>query len=401
MRRKASIIMVNNKITEAEENLLHVYNRFPIVLDHGEDVYLYDAEGKKYLDFAAGIAVCGLGYSNKELKDALKKQIDLLCHTSNLYFHESCGEAAKKLNEISGMDRVFFTNSGTEAIEGALKSARKYAYTKESGRYEIIAMQNSFHGRSIGAVSVTGTKHYRAPFEPLLPGVKFAEYNNLESVKALVNDKTCAIILEPLQGEGGIYPATKEFMEGIREICNKNDILMICDEIQCGMARTGYMFAWQEYNIKPDIMTMAKAIGNGIPVGAFAMTEEIAKYSMEAGDHGSTYGGNPLACTAVKTVIDIFQKEQIVDHVKEMGEYLSTCLEKLVQKYDFVKECRGKGLIQGIELTRPAGDIITKAHEAGLLIITAKGNTIRFVPPLIITKEQIDEMIEKLEIAFA
>ena len=389
--------MVNNKITEAEENLLHVYNRFPIVLDHGEDVYLYDAEGKKYLDFAARIAVCGLGYSNKELKDALKKQIDLLCHTSNLYFHESCGEAAKKLNEISRMDRVFFTNSGTEAIEGALKSARKYAYTKESGRYEIIAMQNSFHGRSIGAVSVTGTEHYRTPFEPLLPGVKFAEYNNLESVKALVNDKTCAIILEPLQGEGGIYPATKEFMEGIREICNKNDILMICDEIQCGMARTGYMFAWQEYNIKPDIMTMAKAIGNGIPVGAFAMTEEIAKYSMEAGDHGSTYGGNPLVCAAANAVMDQFEELNLTAHVKEVGAYLYEQLEQLTAKFDCIKDHRGIGLMQGIELTIPVGDVIKKAQKEGLIIISASGNVIRFVPPLVIEKKHVDEMIAKLK----
>lgn len=397
MEKKAGIIMVNNQMKEAEKNLLHVYNRFPIALDHGEGVYLYDMNGKKYLDFAAGIAVCGLGYSNQELKDALKAQIDKLCHTSNLYFHESCGEAAKKLNQISGMDRVFFTNSGTEAVEGALKSARKYAYTKQSGRYEIIAMENSFHGRSVGAVSVTGTEQYRTPFEPLLPGVKFAEYNNLDSVKALVSDKTCAVILEPLQGEGGIYPATQEFMEGIRAICDKNDILMICDEIQCGMGRTGYPFAWQEYGVKPDIMTMAKAIGNGIPVGAFAMTEEVAEFSMKAGDHGSTYGGNPLACTAVKTVIDIFEREHIVDHVKEVGAYLETRLNELAEKYEFITERRGKGLIQGIELEKPAGDVVKRAQEEGLLIITAKGNTIRFVPPLIITEEQIDEMIEKLE----
>lgn len=393
--------MISEKIKEAEENLLHVYNRFPIELDHGEDVYLYDTEGKKYLDFAAGIAVCGLGYSNETLKNALKEQIDSLCHTSNLYYHGSCGEAAQKLNEVSQMDRVFFTNSGAEAIEGALKSARKYAYTKQSGRYEIIAMENSFHGRTFGAVSVTGTQSYRTPFEPLVPGVKFAEFNNLDSVKALVSDKTCAILLEPLQGEGGIHPATKEFMEGIRAICDENDILMICDEIQCGMGRTGFMFAWQEYGVKPDIMTMAKAIGNGIPVGAFAMTRRVAEFSMKAGDHGSTYGGNPLACTAVKTVIDIFEKENILAHVREVSPYLTEKLEELVETSEFVTERRGKGLIQGIVLSKPAGEVVNKAHEEGLLIITAKGNTIRFVPPLIITKEQIDEMAEKLKRALA
>lgn len=389
--------MVNEKVRAAEENLLHIYNRFPVTLERGDGVYLYDTEGKQYLDFAAGIAVMGLGYHNQELEEALKEQISKLCHTSNLYYHENGGEAAKALNKASGMDRVFFTNSGTEAIEGALKTARKYAYMKQSGRYEFIAMENSFHGRSIGAVSVTGTSAYREPFEPMLKGVHFAEFNNLDSVKALVNDKTCAIILEPLQGEGGIHPATREFMEGIRKICDDNDILMICDEIQCGMGRTGSMFAWQEYGVKPDIMTMAKAIGNGIPVGAFAVTEKVAETSMKPGDHGSTYGGNPLACMAVKKVLEIFEKERITEHVNEVAPYLTQCLNELAEKYDCISECRGKGLIQGIVLTKNPSEVVNKALEEGLIIITAKGNTIRFVPPLIIEKEHIDEMIEKLE----
>ena len=389
--------MVNENVLKAEENLLHIYNRFPLTLDHGDGVYLYDTDGKKYLDFAAGIAVMGLGYHNRELEDALKEQIEKLCHTSNLYYHENCGEAAAALNQASGMDRVFFTNSGTEAIEGALKTARKYAYLKQSGRYEIIAMENAFHGRSMGAVSVTGTKAYREPFEPMLSGVHFAEYNNLESVKALVNDKTCAILLEPLQGEGGIYPATQEFMEGIRKICEEQDILMICDEIQCGMGRTGFMFAWQEYGVRPDILTMAKAIGNGIPVGAFAVTEKVAENSMKPGDHGSTYGGNPLACMAVKKVLEIYEKNQILEHVQEVAPYLAQQLDALKEKYDCIKERRGKGLIQGIELTGNPSGVVKKALEEGLIIITAKGNTIRFVPPLIIDKVHVDEMIEKLE----
>ena len=389
--------MVNENVLKAEENLLHIYNRFPLTLDHGDGVYLYDTDGKKYLDFAAGIAVMGLGYHNRELEDALKEQIEKLCHTSNLYYHENCGEAADALNQASGMDRVFFTNSGTEAIEGALKTARKYAYLKQSGRYEIIAMENAFHGRSMGAVSVTGTKAYREPFEPMLSGVHFAEYNNLESVKALVNDKTCAILLEPLQGEGGIYPATQEFMEGIRKICEEQDILMICDEIQCGMGRTGFMFAWQEYGVRPDILTMAKAIGNGIPVGAFAVTEKVAENSMKPGDHGSTYGGNPLACMAVKKVLEIYEKNQILEHVQEVAPYLAQRLDALKEKYDCIKERRGKGLIQGIELTGNPSGVVKKALEEGLIIITAKGNTIRFVPPLIIDKVHVDEMIEKLE----
>ena len=389
--------MVNENVLKAEENLLHIYNRFPLTLDHGDGVYLYDTDGKKYLDFAAGIAVMGLGYHNRELEDALKEQIEKLCHTSNLYYHENCGEAAAALNQASGMDRVFFTNSGTEAIEGALKTARKYAYLKQSGRYEIIAMENAFHGRSMGAVSVTGTKAYREPFEPMLSGVHFAEYNNLESVKALVNDKTCAILLEPLQGEGGIYPATQEFMEGIRKICEEQDILMICDEIQCGMGRTGFMFAWQEYGVRPDILTMAKAIGNGIPVGAFAVTEKVAENSMKPGDHGSTYGGNPLACMAVKKVLELYEKNQILKHVQEVAPYLTQRLDALKEKYDCIKERRGKGLIQGIELTGNSSGVVKKALEEGLIIITAKGNTIRFVPPLIIDKTHVDEMIEKLE----
>lgn len=389
--------MVNENVLKAEENLLHIYNRFPLTLDHGDGVYLYDTDGKKYLDFAAGIAVMGLGYHNRELEDALKEQIEKLCHTSNLYYHENCGEAAAALNRASGMDRVFFTNSGTEAIEGALKTARKYAYLKQSGRYEIIAMENAFHGRSMGAVSVTGTKAYREPFEPMLSGVHFAEYNNLESVKTLVNDKTCAILLEPLQGEGGIYPATQEFMEGIRKICDEQDILMICDEIQCGMGRTGSMFAWQEYGVRPDILTMAKAIGNGIPVGAFAVTEKVAENSMKPGDHGSTYGGNPLACMAVKKVLEIYEKNQILKHVQEVAPYLAQRLDALKEKYDCIKERRGKGLIQGIELTVNPSGVVKKALEEGLIIITAKGNTIRFVPPLIIDKVHVDEMIEKLE----
>ena len=389
--------MEKNNIQESEKNLLHIYNRFPVVLDHGEGVYLYDTDGKQYLDFAAGIAVTGLGYHNEEFNEAIKGQVDRLIHTSNLYYNINCGEAAQALAKASGMDKIFFTNSGTEANEGAIKAARRYAYTKGSGRFEIISMENSFHGRSIGAVSVTGHDSYREPFEPLLPGVRFAQFNDLESVKAQVNDKTCAIMLEPLQGEGGINVAKPEFMEGIRSICDENDILMICDEVQCGMGRTGSMFAWQEYGVQPDILTMAKAIGNGIPVGAFALTDRVAGYSLKPGDHGSTYGGNPLACMAVKTVLDIFEKEKIVEHVNQIAPYLTKCLEELAQKLDCVTEHRGIGLIQGLVVTRPFAEVNKNAIEEGLLIISAEGNVIRLVPPLIIEKSHVDEMIEKLE----
>lgn len=389
--------MNNHYMEQAEQALVHTYNRYPIVLEHGEGVYLYDTEGKQYLDFAAGIAVCSLGYGHPEYNAALKEQMEKLLHVSNLFYTTSVADAAEKLKKASQMDRVFFTNSGTEAIEGALKAARKYAYTKKTGKYEFIAMEHSFHGRSMGAVSVTGTENYRTPFEPLIGGVKFAKYNDLESVKAQVTEQTCAIILETVQGEGGIYPAEPEFLKGIRALCDEKDIVLILDEIQCGMGRTGSMFAWQGYGVRPDIMCMAKAIGNGVPVGAFAMTEEIAEYSLKPGDHGTTYGGNPFVCTAVSKVLDIFEKEHIVEHVQTIAPYLEEALDKLVEKYDVVLERRGKGLMQGLVLARPVGEVITNAQKEGLLVISAGGNVLRMVPPLVIEKEHVDEMIEKLE----
>lgn len=390
-----------NYIEKAEQFLVHTYNRYPIVLDHGEGVYLYDRNGEKYLDFAAGIAVCSLGYSHEGYKNALKEQAEKLLHVSNLFYTAPTADAAEKLKKASGMDRVFFTNSGTEAIEGALKAARKYAYTKQSGRFEFVAMNHSFHGRSMGAVSVTGTESYRTPFEPLVSGVRFARYNDLESVKAQITDKTCAIILETLQGEGGIYPAEPIFLEGLRKICDEQDILLIFDEIQCGMGRTGSMFAWQDYEVKPDLMCMAKAIGNGVPVGAFAMTEKVAEYSLKPGDHGTTYGGNPFVCAAVSKVLDIFEEEKIVEHVKEIAPYLEGKLEELVEEFETVKERRGKGLMQGLVLKRPVGEVISNAQKEGLLVISAGGNVLRMVPPLIIEKEHVDEMIEKLKKALA
>lgn len=389
--------MVNEKIKAGEENLLHVYNRFPIALERGEGMYVYDTEGKEYLDFAAGFAVTGLGYCHKELAEALKEQIDKLYHISNLYYSEICGEAARELNRISGMNRVFFTNSGSEANEGALKAARRYAYTKKTGRYEFIAMNNSFHGRSFGAVSVTGHDSYREPFEPLVPGVRFADFNDLDSVKAQVTDKTCAIILEPLQGEGGINLASAEFIKGIRKICDDEGTLMIFDEVQCGMGRTGDYFVWQGFGVKPDILTMAKAIGNGIPVGAFAMTKEVAEYSLKPGDHGATYGGNPLACAAVKKVIEIFERDHIIDHVNQAAPYLEKRLDELVKKMDCVVRRKGKGLMQGLEFTIPVADINQKTIEEGLLVIQAQGNVIRFLPPLIMEEKHVDEMIVRLE----
>lgn len=387
---------------QAEQAVLHTYNRYPVVLERGEGVYLYDTEGKKYLDFAAGIAVQGLGYHYPGYDEALKEQIDKLMHTSNLYYHKPAMEAANKIVKASGMSKVFFTNSGTEAIEGAIKTARKYAYRKDGKNdHEIIAMKNSFHGRSMGALSVTGNEKYQAPFRPLIGGIRFAEYNQLESVRAQLTDRTCGIILETIQGEGGIYPATEEFLKGIKAICEERDILLILDEIQCGMGRSGFMFAWQEYGVKPDIMACAKALGCGVPVGAFVLDEKAASGSLEPGDHGTTYGGNPFVCAAVSKVFDLFEEHKIVDHVRQVSVYLEKKLDELVDKYEFIETRRGKGLMQGLAIQgRPVGELVAKALEEGLIVITAGSNVMRLVPPLIITEEHVDEITEKLERTF-
>ena len=390
--------MMKEWIDEAEEVLLHTYNRYPVVFDHGDGVHLYDIEGKEYLDFVSGIGVFALGYNNKEYNDALKGQIDKILHTSNYYYNVPAINAAKALTKASGLDRVFFTNSGAEAVEGAIKTARKYAYLKDgSTDHEIIAMEHSFHGRTYGALSVTGTPKYREAFQPMIGNIKFATFNDLESVRAQITDKTCAVIMETIQGEGGIYPATKEFLEGVRALCDEHDILLILDEIQCGMGRSGYLFAWQEYGVKPDIMTTAKAIGCGVPVGAFLMTEKVGKASLTAGDHGTTYGGNPLGGTAITEVLRQFEARDIPGHAKEVGAYLYEKLEEIKNEYDVVTDHRGKGLMQGLELNTEVAPVINAALDAGLVLINAGTKIIRFLPPLVIEKEDVDTMIAVLK----
>jgi len=380
-------------IDEAERALLHTYNRFQIVLDHGDGVHLYDMDGKEYLDFCAGIAVFALGYNNQRYNDALKAQIDKLIHTSNYYYNVPAIEAAKKLKEVSGMDRVFFTNSGAESIEGAIKAARKYAYLKDGTTdHEIIAMEHSFHGRTMGALSVTGNPKYREAFEPMIGNIRFAKMNDFESVLSQVTDKTCAILFETVQGEGGIYPAKEEFMKKIKALCEEKDILLILDEIQCGMGRCGSMYAWQKYGVKPDIMTTAKALGCGVPVGAFLMTEKVAQHSLTSGDHGTTYGGNPLAA-AINVVLDLFGENHIIDNVQKTGAYLEEKLNELADKYDVIETRRGIGMMQGLVFKVPVGPVINKALEKGLILINAGTDIIRFVPPLVITKEDVDQMI--------
>ncbi len=388
---------MQKKIAEAENYLIHSYNRYPVMLDHGEGVYLYDTEGKKYLDFGGGIAVCALGYSDETYKNALKEQIDRGIHFSNYFYSEPLVKAAKGLADASGMDKVFMANSGGEANEGALKLARKYAIMKgHEERHEIVSMDKAFHGRSMGALSVTGTKKYREPFEPMIGGVSFARYNDLDSVKEKITNNTYAVIVEAVQGEGGIYPADREFLQGIRTLCDEHDIMMICDEIQCGMGRTGRMFAYQHYGIQPDIVTMAKGIGNGMTVGAFATTAEIAE-ALVPGDHGTTFGGNPLAAAAVSVTLDIFAKNNIVQHVAETGAYLGERLEEIVKAKKIARETRGLGLMRGLELTEAAGPYVMKALEKGLILMSAGTNVIRFVPPLVIEKKHVDEMTAVLD----
>ena len=387
-------------IDRAEHVLYKTYNRFPVVFDHGEGVKLYDTDGQEYLDFGAGIAVMGLGYSCDEVKNAVKEQMDKLPHISNLFYNEPAIDAGEKLLAVSEMDKVFFTNSGTEAIEGALKIAKRYAYNKGMAPdYEIIAMKHSFHGRSLGALSLTGNDHYQEPFAPLIPNIKFAQFNDLDSVKALFSDKTCAVIMETIQGEGGIYPATEEFIKGVRALCDEHDALLVLDEIQCGMGRSGEMFAWQGYGVKPDVMTSAKALGNGVPIGAFLACGKAAT-AMVPGDHGTTYGGNPLVCAAANAVLNVFKEKNITGYVKEVGAYLWEKLEEVAAAYDCVIAHRGKGLIQGLEFNTAVGPVVTNALlEQHLVLISAGANIIRFVPPLVIEKADVDAMVGKLKAA--
>lgn len=391
---------MQDTLSLGEEYLLHVYNRFPVAFDHGEGVRLYDEDGKEYLDFCAGIAVFALGYGNKRYNDALKSQIDKIIHTSNLYYNRPTVEASKLLCEAAGLDRVFFTNSGAEAIEGAIKAARKYVYTKDgSTDHEIIAMEHSFHGRTYGALSVTGNAHYREAFMPMIGNIKFAQFNDFASVASQVTDKTCAIIMETVQGEGGIYPADKEFLQSVRKLCDEKGILLILDEIQCGMGRSGSMFAYMQYGIKPDILTVAKAVGCGVPVGAFLMNDKVAGASLVPGDHGTTYGGNPLAGAAVREVLNIFKDENILDNVVAMGEYLDSELQKIVNDYDCVTSTRGMGLMRGLvfDLDKKKPSEVSKAAlDNGLVVITAGTNVLRLLPPLVVNKSDIDEMIVKL-----
>ena len=394
--------MMKKMIDQAEADLLHTYNRYQVVLDHGEGMYLYDVEGKKYLDFMSGIGVFALGYSNEYYENAVKEQVGKILHTSNYFYNEPAIKAAHRLKELSGMDRVFFANSGAEAVEGALKAAVKYAYVKDGGKdHQVVALEHSFHGRTYGALSVTGNSHYREAFGAMPCEARFAKMNDLESVLEAVTDKTCAIIMEVVQGEGGIVPAEEEFLKAVRALCDEKDILLIFDEVQCGMGRTGYMFAWQKFGIKPDIMTTAKALGCGVPVGAFLMTQKVADHSLTAGDHGTTYGGNPLACAAVNAVLDQYEALGITEHVQKTAPYLEKKLDEMVAKYDYCLLRRGRGFMQGLVCKGSVKEVIADAMDNGLILINAGADIIRILPPLVITEKEIDEMVQILGQALA
>ena len=391
---------MNPYIQEAKQQFVSVYNRYPIVLDHGDGMYLYDTEGKKYLDFGSGIGVCGLGYHDPQYTRMLHEQIEKLLHTSNLFYNVPAIEAAKLFNQAANMEQVFFTNSGTEAIEGAIKIAKKYFYDRSHTNCgEIIAMKKSFHGRSMGALSLTGKEAYQAPFGPMLSYIRFAEFNNLDSVRSLITENTCAICLETVQGEGGIYPATDTFIQGIRKLCDEHEILMISDEIQCGMGRSGKMFAYQNYNVLPDIVVSAKALGCGVPVGAIG-TRGRATGVLGPGDHGTTYGSNPLAAAAVSAAFTLYKKYGILSHVTTLAAYLDQALKELAEKKSIIKEIRGLGLMKGIELSVPAKPYIEALQKEGILVIPSGTNVIRLLPPLILEEEHVNILIQVLDSLF-
>ncbi len=387
-----------NTFEKGEKYVMHTYNRFPLAFTHGEGMYVYDEDGKEYLDFVAGIAVNSLGHNYKPLVDAITEQASKMIHISNLYYTKPQTELAEKLVEAGSLDKVFYCNSGAESIEAALKLARKYG--SKTGRQEIITMEHSFHGRTFGAVTATGQPHYTEGFGDMLPHIKYAVYTNIESLNNTITDRTIAILFEPVQGEGGIHPAEQAYIEEVRKICTQKDILLIFDEVQCGVGRLGTLFAYQYFDVVPDIMCTAKGIAGGIPCGVMMAKARVAE-SFKPGDHASTFGGNPLATAAGNVVVDTLLNGGVLENVKKMGAYLTECLEKVKEKYSFVTDARGVGLMQGIELDRPVGDIVGKCIKSGLLLVNAGKNVIRFVPSLIVSKEDIDKAMEILDMVLS
>lgn len=380
----------------ANNAFMKAYGRFDVTFDYGKGVYLYDTNGKKYLDFYSGIGVNSFGYDYKPYTDAMANQIHRLMHISNYFNSVEAVEAAEAVIKATKLDQVFFTNSGTEATEGALKLARKYYYEKHGkADSEIISLNHSFHGRSTGSVTLTGTPAYQKAFGPLIEGVKYGDINDLESVKKLITPRSAAIILEPVQGEGGVHVCSQEFMSGIRHLCDEHDIVMILDEVQCGMGRTGTIMTYFQYGIMPDIVCLAKGIGAGFPMGAFVANKKVGD-ALKPGDHGSTYGGNPMAGCACKTVFKIIEEQKLLEHVQDISEYLIDKLDEIVEKYDCIKERRGLGLMIGLEFIHSVKPYVQKALDKGLVLVTAGTNVIRMLPPFIIEEKDVDEMIKIL-----
>lgn len=391
-------MLTNEEIfAKDKSDYLPVFARYNIVLDHGDGPYVYDTKGKKYIDFLAGIAVNVVGHNYKPLVDAVSKQASKMIHCSNLYYTEVQVEAAEKLKKLSGMDKVFFGNSGAEANEGAIKLARKYATNIDPEKIQIISALHSFHGRTLATLTATGQDHYHHGFGPLPAGFDYVPYNDIQALEAKMSDKTCAVMLEAIQGEGGVHVPDPDYLPKVRALCDKYNAVLIFDEVQCGMGRTGTFFGCQQFGVKPDIVTLAKGLAGGVPIGAFMATDKVAS-AFHAGDHGSTFGGNPLACAAACVVLDALIDGNLMENAKEIGAYLQSKFEEYKAKYpNLIKEVRGRGLILGMELTRPGREIANECLDYGAIINCTAGNVLRFVPPLNITKAHVDELISVLD----
>ncbi len=391
-------MLTNEEIfAKDKSDYLPVFARYNIVLDHGDGPYVYDTKGKKYIDFLAGIAVNVVGHNFKPLVDAVSQQASKMIHCSNLYYTEVQVEAAEKLKKLSGMDKVFFGNSGAEANEGAIKLARKYATNIDPEKIQIISALHSFHGRTLATLTATGQDHYHHGFGPLPAGFDYVPYNDIQALEAKMSDKTCAVMLEAIQGEGGVHVPDPDYLPKVRALCDKYNAVLIFDEVQCGMGRTGTFFGCQQFGVKPDIVTLAKGLAGGVPIGAFMATDKVAN-AFHAGDHGSTFGGNPLACAAACVVLDALIDGNLMENAKEIGAYLQSKFEEYKAKYpNLIKEVRGRGLILGMELTRPGREIANECLDYGAIINCTAGNVLRFVPPLNITKAHVDELISVLD----
>jgi acetylornithine/N-succinyldiaminopimelate aminotransferase len=388
-------------IAETDKYYLPVFSRYKVAFTHGKGCYLYDAEGKAYLDFLGGIAVNALGYAHPVLVKALSEQAAKLTHCSNIFYTDIQAKAVKLVSEVTGFDRVFFANSGAEANEGAMKLARKYGVSQDPCKYKIISAEESFHGRTFDTLAATGHEHYRVGYGPLPVGHEFVNYGDLKELEETMDDEVCAVLLEPIQGEGGVHPATKEYLQGVRALCDKYHALLIYDEVQCGVCRSGKWFAYMLYGVKPDVMTFAKGIGGGFPVGGFCVDEKYA-HVFAPGDHGSTFGGNAIACAAVFATLSTLKSENMADKVVAKGRYFKAQLQKLAAKYpDKVKEVRGEGLLLGMDLKKKGGPVVAACLEKGLIVNCTAETVIRLVPPLIVTEKEIDEAVAVLDQALA